>query len=102
MTVKLNFTSSASERPLRRAMLRRPSTSCEVARVAAELALTMTVGGDMPSPAGATLGIKALAAPCRLQLLRLSAGYAADRLGPAQSAPSPLDSFYQKWMLEQP
>ena len=78
MTVKLNFTSSASERPLRRAMLRRPSTSCEVARVAAELALTMTVGGDMPSPAGATLGIKALAAPCRLQLLRLSAGYAAD------------------------
>ena len=76
--IKLNFTPSASECRLQRASLRRTSTSCEVARVAAELAPTMTVGGDMPSLAGATLGTKALAAPCRLQLLRLSTGYAAD------------------------
>lgn len=45
--------------------------------MAAELAPTTTVGGDMLEPAGAMLGANALAAPCRLQLLRLSAGCAA-------------------------
>ena len=63
-------TSSAPDWPCWRDSLRRALTSC----MAAELAPLMTVGGDMPSPNGARLGAKALAAPCRLQLRRFSAG----------------------------
>lgn len=60
--------------------------SCEAARMAAELALTTTVGGDMPRLASALPGAKALAGPCRLQLRRLSTGSAKGSPDPAQSA----------------
>ena len=80
-------TSSVSAWPLRSESRRRAPTSCEAARrVAAELALSTTVGGDMPRLAGALLGTKALAGPCRLQLRRLSAGSAEGAMDPAQPA----------------
>ena len=85
-------TSSVSAWPLRSESRRRAPTSCEAARMAAELALTTTAGGDMPRLTGALLGTKALAGPCRLQLRRLSAGSAEgapDSAQPAVLSPLP-------------